>query len=122
MNNQELLELSQKWEKLYNQDAVKMALECYSKDCEVHPMGSGKIRGNKKLAEIEKVILEAAPQRKMRVERRHVCESTIVVEAVLLDPEKGPDWNVPFTAILTCENGRVVIDRTYADWSDWPGL
>lgn len=122
MTREELLELSQRWEQLYNEDAVRMALECYSEDCEVRPMGSGKIRGNKKLAEIERLILEAAPKRKMLVEHRHVCEGTVIIEALLLDPGKGTNWKIPFTAILTCENGRVVSDRTYADWSDWPGL
>lgn len=40
----ELLDLSRKWEDLYNSDAVKMALEC-SEDCVVRPTGGGAIRG-----------------------------------------------------------------------------
>ena len=100
-----------------------MALECYAENCRVRPMGGGDIHGNQKLAEVERVILEAAPNRTMRVAHRHVSgNDTVVVEAVLLDSSRGEDWNIPFTAVLTCEKGRVVEDRTYADWRQWPGL
>ena len=71
----------------------------------------------------ERVILEAAPNRTMRVAHRHVSgNDTVIIEAVLFDSSRGEDWNIPFTAVLTCEKGRVVEDRTYADWRQWPGL
>lgn len=122
MTQTELLELSKKWENLYNSDAVKMALECYAEDCVVRPMGGGEIRGNEKLAALERVILEAAPKRYMRATERHVAGDKVIVEAVLYDPDKGDDWRIPFIAVLTCRYGRVAEDRTYADWREWPGL
>ncbi|NNL85283.1 MAG: nuclear transport factor 2 family protein [Myxococcales bacterium] len=122
MTQTELLELSHKWEDLYNSDAVKMALECYAENCVVRPMGGGTLRGNEKLAALERAIIEAAPRRYMRVAERHVAGDTVIVEAVLRDHDKGDKWQIPFIAVMTCKDGRVVEDRTYADWREWPGL
>lgn len=41
---------------------------------------------------------------------------------MLLNPEKGPDWQLLFCAVLTCHDGKIATDRTYADYTEWPGL
>ena len=58
----------------------------------------------------------------MRVDRAHAMGNVVVVEVVLLDPDQGPDWQLPFCAVLTCRDGKIVTDRSSADWSQWPGL
>lgn len=123
MNNAEQnLALTREWERLYNEDAERMATDCYASDCVVTPMGGASIRGNEALRQLEIEISKVAPTRLMRVDHRHAAGDVVVVEAVLLDPDKGENWQVPFTAVLTIKNGRISEDRTYADWTKWPGV
>ena len=44
------------------------------------------------------------------------------LEVTLLDPEMGEDWAMPFVAVLVMRDGKISIDRTYADYINWPGL
>jgi len=44
------------------------------------------------------------------------------VEVTLLDPEMGEDWTIPFVAVLVMRDGKISIDRTCADYTNWPGL
>ena len=67
-------------------------------------------------------MLAKAPQRRLDVVRTHIAGDTACVEAELRDPDRGADWSVPFVALLTIRNGEIITDRTYADWSHWPGL
>jgi ketosteroid isomerase-like protein len=67
-------------------------------------------------------VLRAAPKRRMRVDRTHVVGNVVVVEAVLIDPDKGPGWQTPFCAVLTFRDGKIITDRTYLDFTKWPGL
>ena len=67
-------------------------------------------------------LLAKAPRRRLAILRTHVVGDTACVEAELRDPDRGADWSVPFVAVLTIRAGQVAIDRTYADWSRWPGL
>ncbi len=114
--------LTEKWEQLYNDDADQMVLQCYAEDCKVTPMGSKTLEGHAVLRQVEVAVLEAAPKRKLRVDHRHASGDTVIVEAVLFDPDQGADWQLPMVAVLTCKDGRITHDRTYADWSRWPGL
>ncbi|MDA0823425.1 MAG: nuclear transport factor 2 family protein [Proteobacteria bacterium] len=123
MNEQERnLKLSEQWESLYNENADRMATECYAMDAEIEAMGLSKIDGQAALREVEKVVDKAAPKRFMRVTQRHTCGNTVIVESVLYDPDKGEAWNIPFVAVLTCKDGKIVSDRTYANWAEWPGI
>ncbi|MFT4584061.1 MAG: hypothetical protein ACI915_000897 [Gammaproteobacteria bacterium] len=123
MNEQERnLKLSEEWERLYNEDADRMATQCYAMEAEIEAMGLAKIEGQAALREVEKVVDKAAPNRFMRATQRHTCGATVIVESVLYDPDKGDDWKIPFIAVLTCKDGRIVSDRTYANWADWPGI
>ena len=117
------LELTRQWEKLYNEDADRMVLDCYAPDCTVTAMGSGEpLHGHAILRKVEEVVLEAAPRRRLRVDQRHAAGGVVVVEAVLLDPDQGEDWQLPMVAVLTCKDGKIINDRSYADWSRWPGI
>src|SRR5689334_7200976 len=116
------LKLAAQYEELYITDIERFVRECYTPDCEAHAMGGGIIRGQEQFLRVEQAVLRAAPRRRMRVDRAHATGNVVIVEVVLLDPDKGPDRNIPFCAVLTCRDGKIVTDRSYADWSQWPGL
>ena len=113
------LALVDQWEALYNTDVERFVHECYTSDCEVN---GGFIRGYEQFVQVEKNVLRAAPKRTMRVDRRYATGNVVIVEAVLLNPDQGPDWNLPFCAVLTCRDGKIATDWTYAEFSKWPGL
>jgi len=116
---QRTLAAAKLYEDLYNSDIKRFVRECYTPDCEVN---GGFIRGHEQFIQVEENVLRAAPKRKMRVDRHHVTGNVAVVEAVLLDPDQGADWNLPFCAVLTCRDGKIASDWTYAEFSKWPGL
>lgn len=113
------LELAKRYEELYNTDAQRFIRECYTPDCEVN---GGFIRGYDQFLEVEKTVLRAAPKRAMRVLRTYAAGNVVVVEAVLLNPDRGADWELPFCAVLTCRDGKIASDYTYAEFRRWPGL
>jgi predicted SnoaL-like aldol condensation-catalyzing enzyme len=113
------LEVARRYEDLYNTDTERFVRECYTPDCEIN---GGAVRGHEGLLETERRVFAAAPERRMRVERTHAAGSVVVVEAVLLDPEPGPDWKLPLCAVLTCRDGKIASDWTYAEFKKWPGL
>lgn len=114
--------LVERWAQFYNDDATRMVEECYAEDCKVYPMGLGVIEGRKGLQKVEDAVLATAPQRRLVVLRTHIAGDTACVECELRDASRGAEWSVPFVAVLTIRDGVVVTDRTYADWSRWPGL
>jgi ketosteroid isomerase-like protein len=113
------LAVAKRYEDLYNTDAERFVHECYTPDCEVN---GGMIRGYEQFVQIEKNVLRAAPKRKMRVDRTYATGNVVIVEAVLLNPDQGPDWQLPFCAVLTCRDGKIATDWTYAEFAKWPGL
>jgi limonene-1,2-epoxide hydrolase len=122
VEEQRNLKVAAQYEELYNTDAERFVRECYTTDCEVYAMGGVTIRGHEPFVKVEQRVLRAAPKRRMRVDRTHAAGNVVTVEAVLLNPDRGPDWQLPFCAVLTCRDGKIVTDRTYADYKDWPGL
>lgn len=123
-DTQEKQALVARWAQYYNDDPARMVQECYSEHCKVYPMGlaSGPIEGRKRLQRAEDAVLAKAPRRRIEVTHTHITGDTVCVEAVLRDPDRGDDWSLPFIAVLTVSNGEVVTDRTYTDWSRWPGF
>ena len=113
------LEVAKQYEHLYNTDIKRFVHECYTPDCEVN---GGMIRGHEQFVQVEEKVLRAAPRRKMRVDRTYPSGSAVIVEAALLDPAQGADWQLPFCAVLTCRDGKIATDWTYAEFSKWPGL
>ncbi|MDQ3830932.1 MAG: nuclear transport factor 2 family protein, partial [Candidatus Tectomicrobia bacterium] len=93
------LAVAKQYEELYNTDVERFVRECYTPECEVN---GGMIRGHEQFIHVERKVLRAAPRRRMRVTRTHASGNVVVVEAVLLDPDQGPDWQLPFCAVLTC--------------------
>lgn len=108
----------QRWAQLFNDDVEAMVRELYSPECVVN----GAPLGHEKLLRFERKVLDAAPKRAIRVERTHTTDDVAVVEGTLLDPDQGDDWALPFCAVLTISDGRIVADNTYADYSRWPGF
>jgi limonene-1,2-epoxide hydrolase len=116
------LALVDRWATYYNDDVVRMVTDCYAPGCKVYPMGLGVIEGHAHLHKVEAAVLAQAPKRRMRIEHVHASGNVVCVEATLLDADRGADFALPFVAVLTVIDDRIVSDRTYADWSRWPGL
>ncbi len=116
---QQNIELARSYEDTYNNNIERFVFDCYTPDCEVN---GGFIRGHEQFIQIERNVLKVAPKRRMRVDRTHATDNVVVVEAVLLDPDQGADWNLPFCAVLTCRDGKIATDWTYAEFAKWPGL
>lgn len=113
------LALAKKYEETYNTDVDRFVTECYTPDCTVN---GGDITGYEQFLKVEKRVLRHAPRRQMRVDHTYATGDVVVVQAVVLDPDQGEGWSLPFCAVLTCRDGRIASDWTYAEFSKWPGL
>lgn len=110
--------LVQRWAETFNTDIEAMVRELYAPEA----LLGGVVMGPEKLLKFERRVLQAAPNRRIRVERTHPSGDVVTVEGTLLDPDQGEDWALPFCAVLTFADGKVVRDDTYADYSRWPGM
>jgi ketosteroid isomerase-like protein len=119
MGHDTLQALVERWAELFNTDVEALVEELYSPDC----LFSGAPMGHDKLLKFERRVLAAAPSRAIRLDAVHVATGDVVVaEGALVDPDQGADWNLPFCAVLTVDNGTIISDNTYADYSRWPGM
>lgn len=116
------LATAKRYVEYYNNDVERLVSDCYTTDCVVHTMGAGAIHGPKQFLEVEQAVLRAAPKRRMRAEHMHVTGDVVVVEITLLDADQGTDWELPFSAVLNMRDGKIAVDRSYAEWAKWPGL
>lgn len=116
------LDTARNYEELYNNDIERFVHEVYTADCTVYCMGGPTIRGAEELLKVEQTILQAAPERRMRVVHSHAVGDRVIVEAIVTDPARGKEWELPFVAVLTCLDGKIHTDRSYAEWPRWPGL
>lgn len=120
-HERKLLDVVRRYEHTYNTDVESLVLDVYAHDVDLYMTG-GEIHGKEQFLAVEKAILAAAPQRRMRVDKAYVCgEETVVIEAVILDDAR-PDFFSPLCVIFTIRDGRIVEDRSYLDPSQWPGL
>jgi len=113
-----LMEIGRQYAELYNTDVEKMARELYAPDFEVVGPGVGTVRGADAFIRVEKAILRRTPERQMRLDRIvvDVDTDTVVVEGVNLNSEKQPgDHAHHFIAVLVCQDGKIVQDRTYVN-------
>ncbi|MBI3300602.1 MAG: nuclear transport factor 2 family protein [Deltaproteobacteria bacterium] len=80
-------------------------------------MGYLVMKDHKRFLAVEEAVLRVAPSRQMRVERTLAKDNLVVVEAVLFgaDKDTGEAWEMPWCAVLTFENSKIVTDRTYMD-------
>jgi limonene-1,2-epoxide hydrolase len=122
MDREANLALVRRYEQTYNDDIEAFVRDCYSEDCTVSLGGGHELRGHEHFLAVERRVLQAAPRRHMRILRTHATDGAdvVVAEAELLDPDQGDDWRLPFCAVLTCRDGRIIADWTYADYSRWP--
>lgn len=107
---------------LYNFDIDRFVPECYTADCQIHAMGVGVITGYAQFLEVEQAVLRAAPRRRMRLDHFHVVGDAVILEITLLNSDLGAQWELPFVAVLNMREGKIAVDRSYADWARWPGL
>jgi ketosteroid isomerase-like protein len=116
------LKLIRHWEETYNGDNVAtMIKDCYAPDATVLFNGAS-VHGHEQFIKLEEAIKNAAPSRKMRIDRiRFAGDDVVVVEAVNLVDEK-PDFYTPWAAILTIKGGKIVSDHTYLEPDRWPGI
>jgi len=112
------LAVAEQWAETFNHDIDRMVNEIYAPDAVL----GGIVMGPEKFLKFEKRVLAAAPKREMRVLHTHAVDDVVTVEAILVDPDKGADWKIPFCAVLTFKDGKVVADRTYGDMTNWPGM
>ncbi len=112
------LALAERWAELFNNDVDALIDELYDPECTV----LGARLGHDRLRAFEQRVLAAAPRRAARVHAMHASGDVVVVEGVLVDPDQGADWKLPFCAVLTWCDGRIVNDNTYAEFSKWPGM
>jgi len=96
--------------------------ECYHPDYKVGAMGVGWYEGIDKFIGVEKAVWSAAPSRRMRILHMRPTETAVIVEAAIVDPTRGVDWELPFCVVLEIRGDKIEIDRIYADFKAWPRL
>jgi ketosteroid isomerase-like protein len=116
------LEAVGRWAELYNDDVHRMVDESYAESFEVDVRGQFVMHRRETFHRAEETVLAAVPRRRMRIVRAIADGDTVVVEAVLVDPDKGEDWQPPWCAVLRFRDGKIVSDHTYLDAARWPGF
>jgi hypothetical protein len=66
--------------------------------------------------------MRSAPRRRGKISHLIPRNDRVVVQGVLIDPDRGPDWHAPYCAVLTFMDGLIVKDETYLDPGNWPAL
>lgn len=112
------LVLAKRWEELFNTDVEQLVHELYAPETQVGEA----VLSQDKLIRFERRVQVAAPNRFLRIARTHAVDEVVIIEGVLFDPDQGDDWKLPFCAVLTVTDGRIVRDDTYTDYSRWPGM
>jgi ketosteroid isomerase-like protein len=114
------LETIARWGEYYNSDVDRMVRECYAPDCVIEVKGGISFQGHDTFAAIELGVERAAPRRRGALVRAIATGDTVIVQGMLTDPDRGPDWQSPYCAILTLRDGLIVRDESYLDLRVWP--
>ena len=109
-----------KWGEYYNSDVSRMITECYTPDCTVDVKGAIVYSGHAPYLTLEHGVNRLAPNRYGSAERIIALGNVVVVQGLLTDPDRGPDWNTPFCSVLTMRDGKIHRDETYLDLAQWP--
>jgi ketosteroid isomerase-like protein len=116
-----------RWVELFNgADMVAFVRETYAEEPVVstclpsHRPTAAPVRDVETLIAMEERMLRSAPGRRLTDVRLHADGDVVVVEAVLVDGDR-PSWTCPFVSVQVHRDGRIVEDRNYGDFSDWPG-
>jgi hypothetical protein len=109
----------QRWADLWNNDPISMVDELYSPAAVGGIPGWLSTRGHEQFKIVGQIILDAAPKRRLAINRAVTQGSTIAVETILTDADR-PGWMLPLCAVLTFENNLIVNDTSYVDTSQLP--
>ncbi|WKU05584.1 nuclear transport factor 2 family protein [Micromonospora sp. HUAS LYJ1] len=111
-----------RWIEYYNTDVHRMIDDSYAPDVNVVCPGLIDITDRAQFHEIEQSVLDAAPDRRARIDNLIAAGDHVIVEAVLFgtDTDSGTTWETPWCAILTFRDGTIVTDHTYLDRTRWP--
>ena len=105
------LERVKLWEQTWNEDVMRMVDELYAENCEVRSMMYDfVIRGREELRQIEKMIQQFAPDRRMRIYRTVASGDVVALEADSFIAGKQSQACVFLTFD---ENGMITSDHTY---------
>lgn len=107
----------QRWVETFNNDIPGLA-QLYAPEF----VANGATMSRDKLLRFENRVLDVAPKRFIEHKRTHVAGDVTTVEGVLRNPDEGEDWKLPFCAVLTWQDGHVISDYTYTEFSRWPGM
>ncbi|MGW5868985.1 nuclear transport factor 2 family protein [Streptomyces sp. NPDC055239] len=116
------LQATQRWIELYNTDVHRMIDEMYRKT-QVECPGLLAITDAATQHAVEQLVLDAAPDRRARIEHAVAKDDDVAVECVLhgTDGRTTEPWSTHWCAFLTFQDGLIVNDRTYLDVAAWPG-
>ncbi len=111
------LEAVKHWMHFYNTDVKRMIQECYAENAKVHDMGYMVMKDHPRFLAVEEAVLRVAPSRQARIEHTLAKDNVVVVEATLFgkDKDSGEAWEMPWCAVLTFKDGKIITDRTYMD-------
>ena len=116
------IETAERSIELFNNDIERFVPEYYTPAGKVYAMGAGVIEGPEQFLQVERAVLAAAPKRHMRLEHMHASGDVVTVEVTPLDTDAGEDWAIPFVAVLVIRDGKISIDCTYANYTNWPAF
>jgi hypothetical protein len=100
------LEAVRRWAELYNRDVAQMVDESYADDFEVDVRGHFIMHRRETFRRAEAAVVAAAPRRRARIERMIAAGDTVVVEAVLVDPDRARTGSLRGAPCSACATGR----------------
>ncbi|GAB2713462.1 nuclear transport factor 2 family protein [Nocardia thraciensis] len=117
------LQTINQWLDLYNNDIHRLIDEFYTEEFVVLCPGLLEIKDRRTFHEVEQSVLDAAPDRRMRITRTITSGDDVIIEAVLYGQhEDGTGWESPLCEIFTLVDGKVAREHAYIDAATWPGL
>lgn len=123
VSKSDMVALAKRWIELYNEDHVQLVNELYTDDLEARAMGLPFVLlGKENLLAAASKSHTTAPNRRLRADDIHTAADVIVIEATLLDPDQGRDWESPCCVVLSLRGGLVKSERIYLDVTKWPGM
>jgi len=116
------IETIMRWSQYYNtKDLVRFVYECYTRDAAVYAMGAAALLTSEAFLQCEQAIVAAAPNRYLRLDHLRIDGNNVTIENTLLDLDQA-DFALPWAGVFTMRDGKIAVDRTYADWARWPGV
>lgn len=110
------------WLRHYNEGRLhELIVECYAPSFVLRIMGGPTITRYDDFLAFEKSVVALAPRRRLTLDHVHACgDRVLVLEAVLRDPDRDPEWQLPWCTVMTFDEGKIIEDRNYLDFGLWP--